>query len=218
MLVELSERRDRYQTWLLDQGWACDLRLYLDAGKFITTQQRGTIMGFTVQRYENANSSNGGCWAVVLDHEHILFVGTYRECEDWLDLNEAIEITNQTRRQSRIESSSRDCRSRTKQWFQALLRFCNLRRAGQRAVLFLSGEAGHATVVEAIAIGVLGCMVYGGALMFLGTVTLDRAVFYRSVMKASIAGHAASFGRSSDGVSGASDDGLEITCDLAQSP
>jgi hypothetical protein len=27
-------------------------------------------------------------WAIVLDHEYQLFVGSYRECEDWLDLHE----------------------------------------------------------------------------------------------------------------------------------
>lgn len=174
-------------------------------------------MGFTVQRYENANSNDGACWAVVLDHEHIMFVGTYRECEDWLDLNEVVEMTNQTKQNSRTVSSARNCRSRIKQWFQALVRFCNLRRAGQRAVSFLSGEAGHASVVEAAAIGVLACLVYGGTLLVVRTVTWDRAVLYRDIMKASIAGHVAAYGRSSEGHTDSSDDGLEIACDLAQS-
>ena len=174
-------------------------------------------MGFTVQRYENVNSSNGACWAVVLDHEHILFVGTYRQCEDWLDLNEAVEMTNRTTRGSNFWSSAGNCRGKVKQWFHALVRMCNLRDSGKRAVSFLSGEAGHTGAVESIALAVLLCMLYVGSMFVVRTMTWDRTQFYRSVLRASIAGHMSSTKDVKRHVE-TSSDGLEIACDLAQSP
>jgi len=43
------------------------------------------------------NDSADDGWAIVLDHEHIMFVGTYRQCEDWLDLHEVTNVNGQTR-------------------------------------------------------------------------------------------------------------------------
>ena len=175
-------------------------------------------MGFTVQHYENVNSSNGACWAVVLDHEHILFVGTYRQCEDWLDLNEAVEMTNRTTRGSRVWSSMGDCRSEVKQWFHALVRILNLRRVGKRAVSFLSGEAGHSGAVESIALAVMLCGLYVGSMFVVRTMTWDRVQLYRNVLRGSITGHMSSSTKHGGRLVETSNDGLEIACDLAQSP
>lgn len=43
-------------------------------------------MGFTLQPIAPARGSQNRIeWAILLDNELLMFVGTYRECEDWLD-------------------------------------------------------------------------------------------------------------------------------------
>lgn len=47
-------------------------------------------MRFTLQpALATTESANRAEWSVVLDNEHLMFAGTLRECEDWLDWQQA---------------------------------------------------------------------------------------------------------------------------------
>lgn len=53
------------------------------------------IMGFTRQRLShNDLVTNRRRWAVILDHDHVIFVGDYHQCEEWLDYHEMVETTS----------------------------------------------------------------------------------------------------------------------------
>ena len=49
-------------------------------------------MGFTVHRLQhNDPITNRTQWVIVLDREHVMFIGDYQQCEEWLDSHELFE-------------------------------------------------------------------------------------------------------------------------------
>jgi hypothetical protein len=60
-------------------------------------------MRFTLQPVPlTAESTHRSEWSVVLDNEHLMFVGTLRECEDWLDWQQAELPQNRPSRLRRV--------------------------------------------------------------------------------------------------------------------
>lgn len=130
-------------------------------------------MRFTVLNY-GATEAGKDQWAVVLDHEHVMFVGTYQQCEEWLDRHDLLADSHN----SAETHSHRDLRARFALWLSSMLRG-NQRRpkssnvkadnpvciteskstlTTQAIMTFLRGNAGHAEALEIVAIAMLVCM------------------------------------------------------------
>lgn len=74
------------------------------------------IMRFTVQMIDRGSASKDVRWAVLLDNEHVMFVGTYRQCEDWLDAHEIFT--------PRVRSSNEDSQNGKRAgWSQRMMKF-----------------------------------------------------------------------------------------------
>lgn len=197
-------------------------------------------MGFTVQHLgTNDGSTKKGNWAVLLDHEHVMFVGDYRQCEEWLDFHDIVEST--------FDHSSQGCRTGDRRtlyrsvrgFIGSLAKWCrscrNSRsvtaptssanvvvrgpvgvwnRAKQAAVSFLSGDAGHCQATEIVAAGLLLGIMYFGTMFLALTLAWDRVALSSMLLRMPRSPRAAVIGQQPDyGQDGSPD----IACDLASS-
>lgn len=192
-------------------------------------------MRFTVQNYQVHNADDVQCqWAVVLDHEHVMHVGTYTQCEEWLDRHDFMTETHgpdSTKGNQRRESSFRGAVS----WFRSILRGNRTHRAipaegpssnpavasGSKltrirgaVASFLSGSTGCAEALDVIAVWMLVSMMAAVSVSASVAMTWNRAQTFNTLLMMSrfprtLVAH-------TNHPSQTNPDSLEIACDLAQ--
>lgn len=174
-------------------------------------------MRFTVQLMSHGNQSTSleATWAVLLNHEHIMYVGTYRQCEEWLDLY-GVEQIEPTKRSPREKSSGGSSvgRSRIAGWFNGLAQRRIVRDVCQRTVAFLADSSGHIGLVESVGLAISMVAVY--VMLTTCAMAWNRAIMYDGLVRVSRSPHTSLVIPVDRSISSCDPQSLDIACDLAQ--
>jgi hypothetical protein len=174
-------------------------------------------MGFTVQLMSNggASTSNEPTWAVLLNHEHIMYVGTYQQCEDWLDLYGVQEIAAKaTFPCDRTCDPCGKSRGMIAEWFNRLVQRRFVHNACQRTVAFLTDNSGHIGLVESAGLAIAMAAVY--LMLTTWTLAWNQTIIYDSLVRASNAPRQVLAGPADRTCSPFDQQSLDIACDLGQ--
>lgn len=174
-------------------------------------------MGFTVQRMATGDSAvlEAG-WAIVLDHEHIMFVGSYRQCEDWLDQHDVASVDGHSRnvRQTPTDNATgwRQCLTG---WFQKRIGKRTSCSVPTRFTDLPKHTYGHCGAIESMALVAIFSMIFISIWQSSSVVAPERSIVYRNVGRRPNASQAL-FGRQNQSSSSSSsNDSTEIACDVA---
>jgi hypothetical protein len=165
-------------------------------------------MSFTVQRItSDGQVSSQQKWSVVLNHEHIMFTGNYRQCEDWLDRHD-IHVPAANKQATIFERIS-----------ATVGRFvdrCRLGRVGQSVASFVKNDAGHYGLAESALVGLLVAGLYLGTALASSAIAWDRVAFYGDLHRLPH-GTRLPFAPANNCCSTCQGESLDIACDLAPS-
>ncbi len=199
-------------------------------------------MRFTVQHLNHNDAARSkGEWAILLDHEHMLFVGNYRQCEAWLDAHDIVDTAStaatkeapsaggttwSSRTIGRLRHMANWCRPR---WIARTLRPLTMTNAApqhqdlpkhvqppSKMKTFLRSEAGYCHAADLIvAAGFVGT-VYFGALLLTLNLAWEGAVQYGRQQQTP---HQLSATKYATGHSQSTSDSgtLDLVCDLESS-
>ncbi|WP_010583384.1 hypothetical protein [Schlesneria paludicola] len=197
-------------------------------------------MGFTLQRLSNNDPvTNRTQWAVVLDREHVMFVGDYQQCEEWLDYHELLETTFDSQSPKPPVDQGTKAFRRFRRLVQAIADWCQSQRlrlameddSSLRStsaeppqkpqlqgftslVAFASDESGHAGVGESVAATLLVGLLWIGTTLITLVVPWTVAAHCSSLLKTDDPGRA-NFTRAVRSQPVYQTDSIDIVCDLA---
>lgn len=165
-------------------------------------------MSFTVQRtMRGTTTGHQQKWEVVLNHEHIMFTGDYRQCEDWLDRHE-IHVPAANKQVTLFERMSATVRN--------ILRCSLLDRAGRSARSFLKSSAGYSPVGDSLLTVLLVALFYLGTLFSSSAVAWQRLALACCLQRLPY-GTQTSITLPNSDCPACPQESLDIACDLAQS-
>ena len=161
-------------------------------------------MNISVQRWDRANRTNNkDNWAIVLDGEHILFVGQYVACEDWLDRHEALRHYHTADRPSSLRIRCAKIAQRS---------LSAVRTACDWCAAFLVREDGTTKVTEFLLMAAVLSTLYIGGMISMWTVWKANVLRQFPPLKTAITAPIA--GRPDHGWRrGNPDDSIDIVCD-----
>lgn len=172
-------------------------------------------MGFTVQRMATGDSADSG-WAIVLDHEHIMFVGSYQQCENWLDQHDVANVHGQSREAGQTPSDkTTSWRQSLKTWFQKIAGNSTSSKVPKHVMDLLKNSNGHCGAVESVAMAVIVGMLYVSVWQTSSIMAWQHSVLYRDLARMPSATRSLFDKQKESCSSSCSNDSAEIACDLA---
>jgi hypothetical protein len=154
-------------------------------------------------------------WAIIFDLKHILYVGTYRQCEEWLDWIDSTEVYGRKKLEPQQQTAPKDrsiWKFSIRGWFSNLMESLSKHGASQRLLL---GNDGHFGAVESIVAAIIFGVMYTSSIAFsnVGSDWPTHDHQYRTIPRITRATVAKSPGKT---FADCTLEKVDITCDFAQ--